>query len=56
MARQPRSLSHPPLPHEGRPLARLQALPANAKPVTGWSNRDQAYLLILEGIREVDPF
>lgn len=37
----------------GSPLGRLQALPANAKPVTSWSNRDQAYRSIVAGIREV---
>jgi hypothetical protein len=35
------------------PLGRLQALPANAKPVTNWSNRDEAFLSIARGIREV---
>jgi hypothetical protein len=34
-------------------FARLQALPDNAKPVTNWSNRDEAYLSITRGIREV---
>ena len=34
-------------------LARLQAMPDNAKPVTNWSNRDEAFLSISRGIREV---
>jgi hypothetical protein len=34
-------------------LGALQALPANAKPVTNWSNRDEAFLSIARGIREV---
>jgi hypothetical protein len=42
-----------PVEWSGSPLGRLQALPANAKPVTSWSNRDQAYLSIAAGIREV---
>ena len=33
------------------PFAKLQALPANAKPVTDWSNRDKAFLSVAEGIR-----
>jgi hypothetical protein len=37
----------------GTALGRLQALPANAKPVTNWSNRDEAFLSIARGIREV---
>jgi hypothetical protein len=34
-------------------LGRLQALPANAKAVTTWSNRQEAFLSIAQGIREV---
>lgn len=34
-------------------LGKLQALPANLKAVTTWSNRDQAYLEITQGIRQV---
>jgi hypothetical protein len=34
-------------------LGRLQALPANAKPVTSWSNRQEALLSIAQGVREV---
>lgn len=42
-----------PVEWSGSPLAKLQALPANAKPVTSWSNRDQAYRSIAVGVREV---
>jgi tetratricopeptide (TPR) repeat protein len=35
------------------PIARLQALPTNAQPVTSWSNRDEAFADIAAGIREV---
>ena len=34
------------------PLGRLQALPANAKPVTTWSNRDEAFTSVAQGIRK----
>jgi len=34
------------------PLGRLQALPANARAVTLWSNRDQAFTSVAQGIRE----
>jgi hypothetical protein len=42
-----------PVEWSGSPLGRLQALPANGRPVTSWSNRDQAYLSITTGIRDV---
>ncbi len=35
------------------PFAKLQALPKNAKPVTTWANRDEAFLNIAEGLRAV---
>jgi hypothetical protein len=35
------------------PFHQLQALPANAKPVTDWRNRDEAYLDVAVGIRRV---
>ena len=35
------------------PFARLQALPGNAKPVTKYSNRDEAFLEVAKGIRQV---
>jgi tetratricopeptide (TPR) repeat protein len=34
------------------PFGRLQALPKDAKPVTLWSNRDQGWLDVVEGIRK----
>lgn len=37
----------------GTALGRLQALPANGKPVSNWSNRDEAFLSIARGIRQV---
>jgi tetratricopeptide (TPR) repeat protein len=33
-------------------FSHLQALPKNAKPVTRWSNRDEAWLSVVEGIRD----
>ncbi len=36
----------------GAPFAKLQALPKNAEPVTGWANRDQAFADIARGIRK----
>jgi tetratricopeptide (TPR) repeat protein len=33
------------------PFAKLQSLPAGAKPVTDWSNKDKAFLSVAEGIR-----
>lgn len=35
------------------PLGELQALPANAKPVSKWSDREEAFLSIALGIRKV---
>lgn len=40
-----------PVDLEGTPLSQLSALPSNGKPVTLWSNRDQAFLDIARGIR-----
>lgn len=34
------------------PFGKLQALPKDAKPVTTWSNRDEAFLDIVKGIRQ----
>ncbi len=36
----------------GAPFGKLQALPTDAKPVTSWSNRDEAFTSIAEGIRK----
>ena len=35
------------------PFHDLQALPANAKPITDWRNRDEAYLDVALGVRRV---
>jgi inactive STAND/TIR domain len=34
------------------PFGRLQALPTNAKPVTMWENRDEAFQIVAQGIRK----
>ena len=38
---------------EGMPFDRIAGLPRNRKPVTSWSNRDEAWLHIVQGIRTV---
>ena len=40
-----------PVDWHGAPFAHLQALPTNAKPVTRWSNRDEAWASVATGIR-----
>lgn len=35
------------------PFARLQILPPDAKPVTSWPDRDEAFLYVLRGLRRV---
>lgn len=35
------------------PFGKLQALPEDAKPITTWSNDDEAYLSVAQGIRSV---
>ena len=42
-----------PVDWERSPFGRLQVLPQNGKPVTSWQNRDEAFLDIEKGIREV---
>jgi hypothetical protein len=37
---------------EWSPLAKLQALPKNAKPITTWPNADEAWLDVVRGIRK----
>lgn len=37
---------------EDAPFARLQVLPTNAKPLTRWQDRDEAFLNIAKGIRK----
>jgi len=36
---------------KGAPFGKLQALPKDAKPVSSWSDRDQAFLNVAQGIR-----
>lgn len=38
---------------ESSPLARLQALPANAEAITMWANRDEAWVDVVHGIRRM---
>ncbi len=38
--------------HEA-PFGKLQALPRDARPVTSWGNRDEAWLDVAKGIRTV---
>jgi hypothetical protein len=40
-----------PVDWQSLPFGKLQALPKDGKPVTRWSNRDQAFLDIAQGIR-----
>lgn len=42
-----------PVDLEGTPFSDFQCLPTDAKPVTSWSNRDEAFLDITKGIRKV---
>lgn len=42
-----------PVDWTGTPFEKLQALPKNAKPVTKWSPRDDGFLSIAMGIRDV---
>ncbi|MDQ2715262.1 MAG: TIR domain-containing protein [Chloroflexota bacterium] len=42
-----------PIDLEGTVISKLKALPSNSKPVTKWSNRDEAYADIAKGIRQV---
>jgi hypothetical protein len=35
------------------PFSKLQALPKDAKPVTSWTNQDEAFVNIAQGIRHV---
>lgn len=41
-----------PVDWEGVPFGKLQALPKNAKPVTTWDNRDEAFRDIAQGLRK----
>ena len=40
-----------PVDWKGAPFGKLQALPTDAKPVTSWPDRDQAFLNVAQGIR-----
>jgi tetratricopeptide (TPR) repeat protein len=40
-----------PVDWKGTPFGKLQALPRDARPVTEWPNRDQAFLDVAQGIR-----
>ena len=42
-----------PVDFHGLPLGRLQALPRDAKPVVTWASRDEAWLDVARGIRQV---
>ena len=42
-----------PVDWDGSPFRYLQVLPSNGKPVTIWSNRDDAFADVVEGIRKV---
>ncbi len=42
-----------PVAWEDTPFGKLQALPAQGKPVTTWLNRDEAFLDIAKGIQKV---
>jgi hypothetical protein len=42
-----------PVDWRGTPLAELKCLPQNEKPVTLWSNQDEAFVDIVQGIREI---
>lgn len=42
-----------PVDWQGTPLAKLQALPEDARPVTSWENVDEAFLDIARGLRAV---
>ena len=41
-----------PVDWSGAPFSKLQAFPKDARPVTKWANRDEAFLNIAQGIRE----
>jgi hypothetical protein len=42
-----------PVDWEGSPLGRLQALPRDARPVSTWRNRDEAWREVARGIRGI---
>src|SRR5262247_2075487 len=40
-----------PVDWHGAPFGTLQALPTDAKPITSWTNRDEAYANVAQGVR-----
>ncbi|NMF61703.1 hypothetical protein DP113_22585 [Brasilonema octagenarum UFV-E1] len=40
-----------PVDWKGAPFSKLQALPKDGKPITRWSNKDDAFLDVVQGIR-----
>jgi tetratricopeptide (TPR) repeat protein len=40
-----------PINWKGAPFGKLQGLPTDAKPVTSWENRDEAFVIVSEGIQ-----
>ena len=44
-----------PVDWRSAPFAKLQALPKDAKPVTSWPDRDEAFTDVALGIRQVAP-
>lgn len=42
-----------PVDWQGAPFGKLQALPKDAKPITTWSNQDEAFKSVADGIREI---
>ena len=41
-----------PVSWKGMPFEKLQVLPNNARPITMWRNRDEAFLLVAQGIEQ----
>lgn len=41
-----------PVDWHGAPFGKLQALPKNAQPITTWSNQDEAFLNVAQGLRK----
>ena len=42
-----------PIAWQETPIGQLQALPTDGKPITKWRNRDEAFLTVAQGIRDV---
>lgn len=42
-----------PIDWQVSPIAKFQALPTNAKPITSWESHDEAFLNVAQGIRRV---